>query len=208
MKHNMGVGFLAVGVLGSCLSWLLLIRFGRRTIYNTGLAFLAFLQLLIGILDCITTNRTQIIWAEASILIVWNFLYNLTIGPVGFLILCESSAMRVREKMIAFATAVQDVVGIGMIVAVPYLINLDQAALCGKLGFFFGGTASLLFVWAYFRIPEAICWLACLFPVLGCKLLIDGRKIELMKNLIICSNGMFPLGSLVIMRLLDSLPCM
>lgn len=153
----MGVGFLAVGVLGSCLSWLLLIRFGRRTIYNTGLAFLAFLQLLIGILDCITTNRTQIIWADASILIVWNFFYNLTIGPVGFSILCESSAMRVREKTIAFATAVQAVVGIGMTVAVPYLINPDQAALGGKLGFFFGGTASLSFVWAYFRVPETVC---------------------------------------------------
>jgi SP family general alpha glucoside:H+ symporter-like MFS transporter len=154
----MGIGFLAVGVLGSCLSWLLLVNFGRRTIYIGGLALLAVLQLLIGILDCVPnkSKRPGIIWGEASTLIIWNFFYNLTIGPVGFSILCESSAMRIREKTIAFATAVQAAVGIGMTVAVPYLINPDQADLGGKLGFFFGGLATLSFVWAYFRVPETV----------------------------------------------------
>jgi MFS transporter, SP family, general alpha glucoside:H+ symporter len=158
----MGLGFLAVGILGSCLSWGLLILFGRRTIYNTGLALLAALQLLIGILDFAPNraNRPGIIWAQASILIVWNFFYNLTIGPVGFSILCETSAMHLREKTIAFATAVQAAVGIGMTVAVPYMINPDQAALGGKMGFFFGGLAALSCIWAYFRIPETVCFIS------------------------------------------------
>lgn len=152
----MGIGFLGVGVVGSCLSWGLLILFGRRTIYNWGLALLTFLLLLIGILDCIPNKAStpSIIWAQASILIIWNFFYNLTIGPVGFSILCEISAANVREKTIAFATAVQAAVGIGMTIAVPYLINPDQAALGGKLGFFFGGLAAISLFWAYFRIPE------------------------------------------------------
>jgi SP family general alpha glucoside:H+ symporter-like MFS transporter len=34
------------------------------------------------------------------------------------------------------------------------MINPDQANLRGKLGFFFGGLASLCFVWSYFRVPE------------------------------------------------------
>jgi MFS transporter, SP family, general alpha glucoside:H+ symporter len=155
----MGLGFLSVGVVGSCLSWTLLAYFGRRTIYNGGLALLACLQLLIGILDCIPNKKAKpgVVWAEASILIVWNFFYNLTIGPVGFSILCETSAAHVREKTIAFATAVQAFVGIGMTVAVPYMINPDQANLQGKMGFFFGGLASLSFVWAYFRVPETVC---------------------------------------------------
>ena len=162
----MGLGFLAVGILGSCLSWGLLILFGRRTIYNTGLALLAALQLLIGILDFAPNraNRPGIIWAQASILIVWNFFYNLTIGPVGFSILCETSAMHLREKTIAFATAVQAAVGIGMTVAVPYMINPDQAALGGKMGFFFGGLAALSCIWAYFRIPETVCFI-CIAPL-------------------------------------------
>jgi SP family general alpha glucoside:H+ symporter-like MFS transporter len=162
----MGLGFLAVGILGSCLSWGLIILFGRRTIYNAGLALLAALQFLIGILDFAPNkaNRPGIVWAQASILIAWNFFYNLTIGPVGFSILCETSAMHLREKTIAFATAVQAAVGIGMTVAVPYMINPDQAALGGKMGFFFGGLAALSCIWAYFRIPETVCAICITSP--------------------------------------------
>lgn len=44
--------------------------------------------------------------------------------------------------------------GIVMAIAIPYMINPDQANLRGKLGFFFGGLAGLCFVWSYFRVPE------------------------------------------------------
>jgi SP family general alpha glucoside:H+ symporter-like MFS transporter len=72
--------------------------------------------------------------------------------------------MHLREKTIAFATAVQAAVGIGMTVAVPYMINPDQAALGGKMGFFFGGLAALSCIWAYFRIPETVCFLYIASP--------------------------------------------
>lgn len=144
----MSIGFLAVGVFGSVLSWFLTANLGRRIIYNYGLYLLTVLQLLIGILDCVPNYSSSIIWAQASLLLIWNFFYNLTIGPVGFSILCEISATRVRGKTIAFATAVQAFVGIGMTIAVPYMINPDQANLRGKLGFFFGGLATICCVWA------------------------------------------------------------
>ena len=164
----MGLGFLGVGVIGTCLAWMLLAYFGRRTIYNGGLLWLSILQFLIGILDCIPAgtarNGKSVIWAEASLLLAWNFFYNLTIGPVGFSILCETSAVHVREKTIAFATAVQAAVGIAMTVAVPYMINPDEANLQGKMGFFFGGLAGASCVWAYFRVPETVSgYLICLF---------------------------------------------
>ena len=71
-----------------------------------------------------------------------------------FVILCECSATRVRGKTIALATAVQALVGIVMTIAIPYMINPDQANMRGKLGFFFGGLAALCFIWSYFRVPE------------------------------------------------------
>lgn len=153
---NMGVGFLAVGFVGTCLSWILLVYFGRRTIYNTGLAMLAVLQIIIGILDCVPNyeNRPSLSWAQSVLMLVWNFIYDLSIGPVCFVLLCEVSATRVRGKTIAIATAVQATAGIVMTVAIPYLINADQANLRGKLGFFFGGLAALCLLWSYFRVPE------------------------------------------------------
>ncbi|KIV88862.1 hypothetical protein, variant 1 [Exophiala mesophila] len=153
---NMGVGFLAVGFVGTCLSWVLLVHFGRRRIYNVGLATLALLQFIIAIIDCAPNydNRPSLTWAQSVLMLVWNFVYDWSIGPVCFVLLCEVSATRVRGKTIALATAVQATIGIAMTVAIPYLINPDQANLRGKLGFFFGGLAALCLTWAWFRIPE------------------------------------------------------
>ncbi|KXL47531.1 hypothetical protein M433DRAFT_57808 [Acidomyces richmondensis BFW] len=153
---DMGVGFLALGFVGTCFSWILLLRIGRRSIYNFGLALLVILLLLIGILDCVPdyTHHTGVIWAQSSLMLVWNFCYDFSVGPVCFVILCEVSATKVRSKTVAIATAVQALLGIVMTVAIPYMINPDQANLRGKIGFFYGGLSALGLLWAYFRIPE------------------------------------------------------
>ena len=87
-------------------------------------------------------------------MVIWNGIYDLTIGPICFVIICEVSATKVRAKTIAVATAVQALFGIVMTVAIPYMINPDQANMRGKLGFFFGGLSAIALVWSYFRVPE------------------------------------------------------
>ena len=155
---DMGVGYLAVGFVGTCLSWVLLTRYGRRRIYNIGLATLVVLMFVIGILDCVPKydNRPGVIWAQSSFMVLWNGIYDLTIGPVCFVIICECSASKVRAKTIAIATAVQALFGIVMTVAIPYMINPDQANMRGKLGFFFGGLSLISLAWSYFRVPETM----------------------------------------------------
>lgn len=170
---GMGVGFQAVGFVGTLVSWVLLVHVGRRNLYNWGLASLTVLLLIIGILDCAPNygGRPSLKWAQASLMLVWNvsdrrtrlfgtiltgrqFCYDLSVGPVCFVILCEVSATRVRSKTIAVATAAQAALGVVMTIAIPYLLNKDQANARGKVGFFFGGLAALSLVWAFFRVPE------------------------------------------------------
>jgi MFS transporter, SP family, general alpha glucoside:H+ symporter len=105
--------------------------------------------------------------------VIWNGIYDLSIGPVCFVIICECSATKVRSKTIALATAVQAFMGIVMTIAIPYMINPDQANMRGKLGFFFGecmlrydsegeklttaslgGLAAVCCIWSWFRVPE------------------------------------------------------
>lgn len=136
------------------MSWFLLVGVGRRLLFVGGLAILSGLQFLIGILDCLPGRPSGAIWAESALMLVWNLLYNTTIGPVCFVLLSECSATRVRSKTIAVATAAQGLLGIVMTVAIPYMINPAQANMQGKLGFFFGGLAGLCLLWAYFRVPE------------------------------------------------------
>ncbi|KAK5999243.1 Maltose permease MAL31 [Cladobotryum mycophilum] len=151
---DMSVGFLGVGFVGTIVSWGLLLKYGRRSLFLFGLSFLVILQLLIGILDCIPGRPTGAIWGEVALMLVWNFFYDISIGPVTFVLLGECSATRVRSKTIAAATAAQGALGIVMTVAIPYMINPEEANMQGKLGFFFGGLAAACLTWAYFRVPE------------------------------------------------------
>ncbi|OTB04850.1 hypothetical protein M426DRAFT_73208 [Hypoxylon sp. CI-4A] len=151
---NMGIGFLAVGWVCTVISWFLISRIGRRRIFNVGLSVLIVLQLIIGILDSIPGRPSGVAWAESSLMLIWNGVYDLSVGPITFVILGECSATRVRSKTIAVATAVQAAFGIAMTVAIPYMINPAEANMQGKLGYFFGGLGIICLVWAYFRIPE------------------------------------------------------
>lgn len=120
-SFDMSVGFLALGFVGTLFSWVLLIHFGRRIIYNVGLFLLVVLMFLIGILDCVPNYKDHkgVIWAQSSLMLVWNFCYDFSVGPICFVILCEVSATKVRSKTIAVATAVQALLAIGMTVAIP-----------------------------------------------------------------------------------------
>ncbi|PVI08333.1 sugar transporter [Periconia macrospinosa] len=150
--YNMGIGFLAVGWVSTVFSWYLMQKFGRRVLYNLGLTLLIIIMMLVGILDVVGTKGA--VWAQVSLLLVWNFTFDWSVGPVAYAIFTEVSATRVRSKTIAVATAVQAIVGIIMTVAIPYLINPDEANLGGKLGFFFGGLSVPCLVWCWYRVPE------------------------------------------------------
>lgn len=138
--------------MGTLVCWVLLRYYGRRIIYTSGLASLVAILLVVGILDCVPNyeDRPSVIWAQSSLMLVWNFVYGLSVGPVCFVILCESSATKVRSKTIAIATAVQAMFGIVMTVAIPYMINPDAGNMRGKLGFFFG-VSHFLFLRAFKR---------------------------------------------------------
>ena len=108
----------------------------------------------VGKIFYVSTFPVSITQTDNHRLLIWNSVYNWSVGPVAFAIFCEVSATRVRSKTIAVATAVQALAGIVMTVAIPYLINPDQANLGGKLGFFFGGLSIPCLLWWYLRVPE------------------------------------------------------
>lgn len=113
-------------------------------------------MILVGIVDCLPNyeNRPGLAWTQASLLMVWNFCFDFSIGPVCYVYISETSATTVRGKTIAVATAVQAVFAIITSVAIPYMINVDAADMRGKIGFFFGGLSGISLVWSYFRVPE------------------------------------------------------
>lgn len=67
----MGMGFVC------CLiSWFLITKYGRRPIYNIGLAVLTVIMFLIAFLDFAPDydNRPGVIWAQSSLLVSGDHL--------------------------------------------------------------------------------------------------------------------------------------
>lgn len=126
--------------------------YGRRKVFVEGMISVTIILLLIGIMDVIPTSAAK--WVQASLTVLYAFIYFLTIGAMAFVLLGETSSPTLRAKTTGLATATQAVFGIVMNVVIPYMVNPDEANLKGKVGFVFGGLASLATVWAYFYIPE------------------------------------------------------
>ncbi|UNI22262.1 hypothetical protein JDV02_008165 [Purpureocillium takamizusanense] len=153
---NMGVGNTALGFVGTLISWPLMnyFLFGRRTIYNSGMILMTVLLFVIGFLG-IPKNNKGAVWALASLMDLWTFIYQTSVGPICFVIISEISATRLREKTIAIATAVQAIASLVFTIAMPYMLNTDEANWGGKTGFLFGAISFLCLVWCFFRLPES-----------------------------------------------------
>lgn len=151
-SFDLGVGVTACGVFGNIVSWFVVERYGRRVVFLWGMGTLTFILVLIGVMDVVPTRAAA--WVQASVTVVYAFVYFLTIGAMAFVILGEASSTVLRAKTISLATATQAICGLVMNVAIPYLINPDEANLRGKVGFIFGGLALIGTVASWIYIPE------------------------------------------------------
>lgn len=61
---------------------------------------------------------------------------------------------RLRQKTVVLARNFYNVCGIILGVLIPYMLNPSEWNMGGLSGFVWGGTGTLCFIWAYFRLPE------------------------------------------------------
>ncbi|OAA65551.1 Sugar/inositol transporter [Niveomyces insectorum RCEF 264] len=147
-------GGLGLASIGTILSWGLLGRFGRRTLYVWGLAALSACMLVVGIVAAAGGNGNTSSYTQAGFVLAWLFIYYITVGPVCYAIVSETSATRLRSKSVCLARIAYYLSQIAGNVIEPELVNPTQANWHGKAGFFWAGTCLVFFVWAFFRLPE------------------------------------------------------
>jgi len=150
---NLSVGMTALGFFGTCCSFFIIPRFGHRTLFAGGLYTLTALMLIIGFVG-IAPNHPSIVYAEAALLLIWFYIYFLTVGPVAYVIFSEVSATRLRGHTVAIAMIIYSLLGIVYNVASPYLIDNTEANLGGKTALIYGAISLLTCIWTHFRMPE------------------------------------------------------
>jgi SP family general alpha glucoside:H+ symporter-like MFS transporter len=147
------IGNYSIAFIGTVLSWLILTRYGRRTIYIAGITAMLPLMFIIGFLEFVPTN-SGIRWAQAAILLVWFFIYSLSIGPIPFAIGTEVGAVRLRTKIISLSRNTYYLLNIVNTIVAPYMLNPTSLNLKGKAAFLPGVLTVCMWIWAFFRLPE------------------------------------------------------
>jgi MFS transporter, SP family, general alpha glucoside:H+ symporter len=151
---NLSLCQYALGAIGVFCSWGLMIKFGRRTLYVYGLAALCSLLLIIGFCGLAARDNKSAQWAIGSMLLVYTFLYDATVGPVCYSLVAELSSVRLRQKTTVLARNLYNVGSIVGNVLTPRMLNPGAWDWGAKSGLFWAGCCFACFVWAFFRLPE------------------------------------------------------
>lgn len=144
----------ALGAIGTIFSWFLMTWFGRRTLYLSGQIIMAILLFIIGCLGIISHRNAAAQWVIGSMLLVYSFTYDATIGPVCYSLVSELSSTRLRSKSIVLARNFYNLVGIVTSIITPRMLNPSAWNWGAKAGFFWAGSCFLCFIWTWFRLPE------------------------------------------------------
>ena len=152
--YKLNVGGTALALVGTLISWFALMPyFGRRTIYLWGMATMALILFLIGILN-VKTEDNGVGMAQAVLTLAWTFVFQLSVGQLGWALPAEMGSTRLRQKTVCLARNSYYVVSVISGVFEPYFMNPTNWNFKGYTGFIWGATAFLTFIWAFFRLPE------------------------------------------------------
>ena len=156
--YSLALGGTALALVGTVVNWTCLMPyFGRRTIYTVGMGFMSVILLLVGVLN-VWTERPGVGMAQAVLTLLWTFVFQLSVGQLGWALPAEIGSTRLRQKTICLARDASSLSGVVGGVLHQYMMNTNTAAggwnIRGYAGFVWGATAAGMTVWAYFRLPE------------------------------------------------------
>ncbi|EPT05531.1 hypothetical protein FOMPIDRAFT_1138706 [Fomitopsis schrenkii] len=150
---KLGLGGTGVGVAGNLINFYTVNKFGRRTMFNWTMFASTIVLFLIGFLAIPSGNQSAR-WGMAAFTIIYNFIFQLGLGPIGYVIFAEVSSAKLRSKTVGIGILVNSLCGMVMNIVIPYLVTPNEANLGGKTGFIFGGLCAVGTVWGYLYIPE------------------------------------------------------
>ncbi|KAB8072622.1 putative transporter [Aspergillus leporis] len=153
-SFNMSLVQYALGAVGTVLSWFLMARTGRRTLYLYGTMCLCSLLMTIGFVSLAPRSNNRANWAIAVLFSVFIFFYDLTVGPVCYSLVTELPCTRLRAKSVVLARNLYNIGGIVVNILINYQLTTTAWDWGAKSTFFWGGICCCCAVWIFFRLPE------------------------------------------------------
>ncbi|KAL2856447.1 general substrate transporter [Aspergillus pseudoustus] len=137
------------------LSWVLTTYLGRRTIYVYGQAINCIFLVALGIAASIGDSSSKAASnAQASLGLIVSVLFCLGPAPASWVIIGETSSVRLRPLTTGVGRGAYYLVNIPCIFLSSYMLNTDKWNLGGKSGYIWAGTAFACTVMSWIWIPE------------------------------------------------------
>ncbi|CAI7602472.1 unnamed protein product [Penicillium viridicatum] len=152
-SFTLAVGMYGLAIVGAIMSWFWMRRAGRRRIYLIGLAVSMAVLTVGGGIACLPTTNAQS-WALGGLVTFLSFIYNLSIGPICYVLVAEIPCTRLRIKTVILARIAYNMASIVTNVVTPRMLNPTAWDWKGKSCFFFLGFSAVCFIWCYLRLPE------------------------------------------------------
>lgn len=152
---NLQLGMYGLGILGGIIAFFIISSVGRRTLFLCGLLVSVLILFASGIVSLFPLSKMPAQpWVIGSLIIVLTFVYDLTVGPVCYILVAEVPSTRLRVKTVVLARLVYNLGGIVTSVLAPEMLDPTSWNWKGKACFLFAGTAFLCLIWCLFRLPE------------------------------------------------------
>ncbi|KAM5351206.1 hypothetical protein ACJ41O_003929 [Fusarium nematophilum] len=142
----------AIQLFGNICSWPLVDRVGRRPMIVGGTITITVGLLIIGGIS--TVNNQQALSATVAFMVIWGFLYQMTLGATAYSVGGETPSVQLRQKTYAINIMAATAVSCLVLQVMPYLINSDELNLGGKICFIFFAFSVPMCVYLYFCLPE------------------------------------------------------
>ncbi|KAL5349089.1 hypothetical protein ACLOAV_005377 [Pseudogymnoascus australis] len=149
----MGLITSALQMVFVALSWILTTYFGRRSIYLWGSAGNTVLLIALGIAASCGKSHAATL-AQASLGLIISVLFTLGPAPASWVIIGETSSIRLRPLTTGIGRASYYIVEIPCIFLGSYMLNPTGGNLGGKCGYVWGFTGLCCLVTAFFYLPE------------------------------------------------------
>jgi SP family general alpha glucoside:H+ symporter-like MFS transporter len=135
------------------LSWILTTYLGRRTIYVWGSLINVGFLVALGIAGSVGDSKSASL-AQASLGLIVSVLFTLGPAPASWVIIGETSAIRLRPLTTGVGRGAYYAVNIPCIWLASYMLNPRGGNLGGKCGYVWGATGFICFALAFFYLPE------------------------------------------------------
>ncbi|CDK24044.1 unnamed protein product [Kuraishia capsulata CBS 1993] len=152
-SYQLSCGAQAMSMAGVITSWFIMDRFGRRPLMMMGLGSLVILNFIVAGAGTNTGNPVAMKVATAF-MSMYNFFFNLGMGPMPSILSAEISSVSLRGKTISLGAILNFSLACMWSFVLPYMFNPDKANMGSKINFIFAGMSVVSLVVFYFFQPE------------------------------------------------------